>query len=71
MDWTALAGIIVKIAEAGPTVFDSVEKAIPIAEKIGTVLFGGKTPTQADFDDVHAAIDALGPIDPPFADAAP
>lgn len=58
MDWTALATLILKIAEAGPAVFDGVSKALPLAEKIGGLFAGGKVPTQADFDEVHATIDA-------------
>ncbi len=71
MDWAALASILRKVAEAGPAVFDGVEKAIPLAKKIGGLFVDGKVPTQADFDEVEATIDAWrAEVDAPLPEDA-
>lgn len=59
MDLEYIAKLLVAIAQAGPAVISGVEQAMPYAEAIAaTVGNGGKPPAPADWDALHARLDA-------------
>lgn len=54
-----IAKIILEIIQIGPTVFSTVEKLIPVAQDIIEKIRSPTPPTAAEWDALHASIEAL------------
>lgn len=56
---TQIANIIMALIKVGPTVITTIEQVIPVAQDIIAKVQSPTPPTQAEWDALHASIEAL------------
>lgn len=56
---TQIANIILSLVKVGPTIITTVEQLVPVAQDIIAKVQSPTPPTQAEWDALHASIEAL------------